>query len=100
MSHTVTYYRWADTKPANGQEIWYIEANKREGDIQVKYGVAWFGWDEVDETGLKTGSSCGYNGEDAVEGYVLSVSVGNYDLDDSTMWCPAEAFDGMFDSLK
>jgi hypothetical protein len=98
VSHTVEYFRIADKKPANGQEIWFIERPSGfYGTMDMKYGVAWYGWNEVDDRGLKTGSSCGYNGEDSVEGHVLSVGVGSYDLDDSTMWCPGDAFDGMFE---
>lgn len=98
MSHTVEYFRIADKKPADGQEIWFIERPSGfYGTMDMKYGVAAYGWDEVDELGIKTGSSCGYNGEAAVEGYVLSVGVGNHDLDDDTLWCPGEVFDGMFE---
>ena len=41
MSHTVEYFRIADKKPANGQEIWFIERPSGfYGTMDMKYGVS------------------------------------------------------------
>jgi hypothetical protein len=100
MSHTVEYFRFSDKKPADGQEIWYVYHSRFYGSIEILFGKAEWQWEEVDENG-QTGSAVIYNGEDPsemVEGYTLSVFIAGFNGDlDNVMWCPADAFDKMFD---
>lgn len=101
MSHTVTYYRWSDKKPADGQEIWYIYNNQWCGTMEVLFGKAEWQWEQVDENG-RTGTSASYNGEDPndseVEGYMLTVFISGFHGDlEYVRWCQADAFDHMFD---
>lgn len=102
MSHTVTYYRWSDKKPDHGQDIWYVYHSQFYGSVEVLFGKAEWQWEQIDETGLKTGSSCAYNEEDSndpeVEGYMLTVFISGFHRDlENVKWCPADAFDHMFD---
>jgi hypothetical protein len=100
MSHTVEYFRFADKKPADGQEIWYVYHSRFYGNIEISFGKAEWQWEEVDENG-PTGNSATYNGEDPsemVEGYKLSVFIAGFHGDlDNVMWCSADAFHDMFD---
>ena len=100
MSHTVTYYRWSDKKPDDGQEIWYIYNSQFYGSVEVLFGKTEWEWEQVDDNG-PTGSSACYNGEDPndpeVEGYRLSVFISGFHGDlECVRWCPADAFDHMF----
>lgn len=87
------FVRIQDVKPKEGQEILYIDEDKFNGFVEIKYGVIEYCWFGIDETGLFTGEQIEY--EPGVEElpkseYKLKAMVGPEILPEDLWWCSSD----------
>ena len=58
---SLRFRKVSDKAPKHNQEIWYILTPDFYGSYEFKYGTVQYSWEEIDESGLSTGSSFMYN---------------------------------------